>query len=563
MIIDPPKYLYRGMCIGYDDLKDFAFYGTDMELTYDPYIDSQGKETVHDGNEYGIYMSDNPKVATYAYGNATNSEKVTYIEPRIAIGNRGTEFISIPAIGVCYRISTQGLNIRKPWINPVLQGLYNNGFEGDEWIADRIPAENYELMSVQIGKDLLHDEQYVDLSDIRSIKERTTQILEQRKARLEVFAQEMSKIPEEQRAKFDLSHLKIFKEIYGENGFYYMENIDGIDTSSNIGMIRYLMANVYKDSADSIDFDTLLYLQGIKEKVEVIEKKGKEIDLRDYFSNDQKMLEMMEQKEKGQINSNSEPGTEVVVDYYEKYGIGRNEDYKSIKEKLGKELAMWSSRAGSTSRDAVEVLAEIESIVNELLDAISIFNPKYKERRAEYDAKLEQQKKRAMVKGEPGTEVVVDYYEKYGIGRNEDSTLIRKKLGKEQRKWMNRQSSTNDEETLAEIKSISDEISNAISIFNPKYKERRAEYDAKLEQQKKREEVNGDSVKVDGSAREGINKIALRGISTSLRANPLSLAYLKGVQREMASQVKVRESGDSLQPLSANSTEISDSDREE
>lgn len=449
MIIDPPKYLYRGMCIGYDDLKDFAFYGTDMELTYDPYIDSQGKETVHDGNEYGIYMSDNPKVATYAYGNATNSEKVTYIEPRIAIGNRGTEFISVPAIGVCYRISTQGLNIRKPWINPVLQGLYNNGFEGDEWIADKIPAENYELMSVQIGKDLLHDEQYVDLSDIGSIKERTTQILEQRKARLEVFAQEMSKIPKAQRAKFDSSRLEIFKEIYGENGFYYMENIDGIDTSSNIGMIRYLMANVYKDSADSIDFDTLLYLQGIKEKVEVIEKKGKELDLRDYFSNDQKMLEMMEQKEKGQINSNSEPGTDVVVDYYKKYGIGRNEDYKSIKGRLGKELATWSSKAGSTSRDAVEVLAEIDMHINELRDAIL--------------------------------------------------------------------------------------------IFNPKYKERRAEYDAKLEQQKKREEVNGDSVKVDDSAREGIYKIALSGIYKSLSDNPLSLEDLKRVQGEIASQVNKRE----------------------
>jgi hypothetical protein len=466
MIIDPPKDLYRGMCIGYDDLKDFAFYGTDMELTYDPYIDSQGKETVHDGNEYGIYMSDNPKVATYAYGNATNSEKGTYIEPRIAIGNRGTEFISVPAIGVCYRISTQGLNIRKPWINPVLQGLYNNGFEGDEWIADKIPAENYELMSVQIGKDLLHDEQYVDLSDIGSIKERTTQILEQRKARLEVFAQEMSKILKAQRAKFDSRRLEIFKEIYGENGFYYMENIDGIDTSSNIGMIRYLMANVYKDSADSIDFDTLLYLQDIKEKAKLIEKKGKELDLRDYFSNNKKMLEMMEQKEKRQINSNSEPGTDVVVDYYEKYGIGRNEDYKSIKERLGKE----------------------------------------------------------------------------------------------QRDWMNRQSATNNEETLAEIKSIIDEIGDAIILFKPGNEEKRAEYDAKLEQQKKREEVNGDSVKVDGSAREGINKIALRSISTSLRANPPSLAYLKGVQREMASQVNKRERGNSLQLLSA---EISDTGREE
>ena len=272
-----PEYLYRGMCIRYDELKDFVFSGIDMELPYDPYIDSQGKEMVRDGNEYGIYMSDNPKVAEYAYGNATNNPDGTYIEPRISIGNRGTEFIKIPAIGVCYKISTQGLDIRKPWISSDLQGVYNNGLKGDEWITDIIPAENYEIMSVQIGKDLLHDEQYIDLNDIENIKEKTTQILEQRKVRLEIFAQEMSKIPEQQRKEFGLGHLEILKEIYGEDGFYYMDSIDEIDSSSNVGMIRYLMANVYKKNTDSIDFGTLLYLRDIKERAEFMQKKEKNL----------------------------------------------------------------------------------------------------------------------------------------------------------------------------------------------------------------------------------------------------------------------------------------------
>ena len=260
-----PEYLYRGMCIRYDELKDFVFSGIDMELPYDPYIDSQGRETVHDGNEYGIYMSDNPKVAEYAYGNATNKGEGTYIEPKVTIDDRG-DFIKIPAIGVCYKISTQGLDIRKPWISSVFQGVYNNGFNGDEWITDKIPAKNYEIMSVQIGEDLLHDEQYIDLNDIENIKENVTQILEQRKARLETFAQEMSKFPEQQRKEFGLGDLEILKEIYGENGFYYMENIDEIDTSSNTGMIRYLMANVYKNNVESIDFGTLLYLPRYKRR---------------------------------------------------------------------------------------------------------------------------------------------------------------------------------------------------------------------------------------------------------------------------------------------------------
>ena len=173
---DRPEYLYRGMRIRYDELKDFVFSGIDMELPYEPYIDGQGRETVRDGNEYGIYMSDNPKVAEYTYGNATNNPDDTYIEPRIMIGNRGNEFIKIPAIGICYKISTQGLDIRKPWINSILQCVYNNGLTGDEWITDKIPAENYEIMSVQIGKDLLHDEQYLNLSDIENIKEKKKKI---------------------------------------------------------------------------------------------------------------------------------------------------------------------------------------------------------------------------------------------------------------------------------------------------------------------------------------------------------------------------------------------------
>ena len=61
---------------------------------------------------------------------------------------------------------------------------------------------------------------------------------------------------------------------------------------------------------------------------------------------------------------------------------------------------------------------------------------------------------------------------------------------------------------------------------------------------------NGDSVKVDDSAREGINIITLEDISKSLINNPPSLEYLKKAQSKMD-----RESG--------NSTEKSDGDREE
>ncbi|MBO6233030.1 MAG: hypothetical protein J6N78_03100 [Clostridia bacterium] len=482
-----PEYLYRGMCIRYDELKDFIFSGIDMELPYQPYIDEQGKETVHDGNEYGIYMSDNPKVAEYAYGNATNKGDGTYIEPRISIGNRGTEFIKIPAIGVCYKISTQGLDIRKPWISSALQGVYNNGLKGDEWITNKIPAENYEIMSVQIGKDLLHDEQYIDLNDIENIKEKTTQILEQRKARLELFAQEMSKIPEQQRKEFGLGHLEIFKEIYGENGFYYMENIDEIDTSSNIGMIRFLMANVYKNNAESIDFGTLLYLQDIKEKAEFMQKKGKELDLKEYFANNEKILEIMEQSENEKTNLNGKFSTVAVK---------QNQTVDSKKEH-------------NKNEDTQNYVDEKDSDV-------------------------------------------VDYYEKYGIDRDEKWETIKEKLKKEQKKWMKRSSSTNEKEVLDEVFQQIDEISEVLALFKPGNEEKRKQYDAKLDEQKQRQ-VSDDNVKEEKS------KIGLEGIGVSIRNNPTSLEHLREIQQQMASQIKTREKNrNSMQPKSTNQTEIDD-----
>jgi hypothetical protein len=464
-----PEYLYRGMRIRYDELKDFVFSGIDMELPYEPYLDSQGKETVRDGNEYGIYMSDNPKVAEYAYGNATNNPDGTYIEPRISIGNRGTEFIKIPAIGVCYKISTQGLDIRKPWISSALQGVYNNGLKGDEWITDKIPAENYEIMSVQIGKDLLHDEQYIDLNDIENIKENVTQILEQRKARLEIFAQEMSKIPEQQRKEFGLGYLEILKEIYGENGFYYMENIDGIDTSSNTGMIRYLMANVYKNNVESIDFGTLLYLQDIKEEAEFMQKKGKEIDLKEYFTNNEKILEIMKHKENEHSNLNGKLNTVVVK---------QNKSADSKKEANKNE--------------------ETQNYVDE----------------KDSD--------------------VIDYYEKYGIKRDDDWKTIKQNLSIKQRDLMNRQSTTPYKDTLMEINEELDQIDEALDLFKPGNEEKRKQYDAKLDEQKQRQVIENND-------KEEKSKISLEGIGASIRKNPASLEHLREIQQQMASQIKARE----------------------
>lgn len=320
-----PEYLYRGMCIRYEDLKSFAFIGVDMELPYKPYKDEQGRETVFDGNEYGIYMSDNPKVAEHAYGNATNKGDGTYIEPRLEVGHH---YIMIPSVGVCYKISTKNLDVRIPWISKELQGVYNNGWKGDEWITNKIPAENYEIEKINIGEDLLHNSQDIELGDLEHINENIIDILDKRKSRLELFAKDMEKIPMDKRREFTLDYIEVFREIYGENGFKYIKDSSEIDTSSKSGMMRYLMANVYEN--DNNDLSSLVYLQNIKETVEMYEKKGKDIDLIEYFINE---LSKDKINKQAFMDNNSQAGTNADTSAFDEKIAFKEKMLELIKQK--------------------------------------------------------------------------------------------------------------------------------------------------------------------------------------------------------------------------------------
>lgn len=82
--------------------------------------------------------------------------------------------------------------------------------------------------------------------------------------------------------------------------------------------------------------------------------------------------------------------TEPVVDYYDKYGIKPDDNWKVIKQKLGKESAAWSKRQSTTNEK--EVLEQIEKELLEIDKAYGIFNPKNKAERENYDALLERQK---------------------------------------------------------------------------------------------------------------------------------------------------------------------------
>lgn len=253
-----PSVLYRGIKVDYNSLQNFEFSGVDLKINYPPIIDQYGRKTVTDGNEYGVYMSDNLSMVTSAYGDLHHDG--IPIHNNLSIYN---ERIMIPSVAVIYRINTNGLDVRKPFIVGYLKGHYNNGFQGDEWIADIVPASNYELYRVRIGADILHDAEDIDLSKKDDISERVKQKLEMRKYRLETFANAMERMSPIKRNAIGRDELNILKSIYGQNGLKYI-NEDSLITSDVDGMLRYLVAKTFRKNESDIDFQTIRYINGLK-----------------------------------------------------------------------------------------------------------------------------------------------------------------------------------------------------------------------------------------------------------------------------------------------------------
>lgn len=253
-----PSVLYRGLKVDYNSLQNFEFSGVDLKVNYAPIIDQYGRKTVTDGNEYGVYMSDNLSMVTSAYGDLHHDG--IPIHNNLFIYN---ERIMIPSIAVIYQINTDGLDVRKPFISDQLKGHYNNGFQGDEWIADIIPANNYALYRVRIGADILHDAEDIDLLRIKNISEQVKQKLEMRKYRLETFANAMERMSPMKRNVLGRDELSILKSIYGKNGLKYI-NEDSLITNNVDGMLRYLVAKAFKQNESDIDFQTIRYINGLK-----------------------------------------------------------------------------------------------------------------------------------------------------------------------------------------------------------------------------------------------------------------------------------------------------------
>lgn len=253
-----PTHLYRGVVIDYSGIENYKFSGTDLVVNYKPIIDEYGRKTVKDGNEYGVYMTDNLNMVRQAYGNLHHNG--TPIHSNLEIrGNR----IMIPSVAVIYDINTEGLNVKRPFISRQLEGHYNNGFEGNEWITDVVPAQNYEIIRVRIGRDILHDAEDIDLTDQNNLSQRVKEKLGLRKYRLEIFANSMEQLSPFKRQHLGLDEMKLLKEIFGEHGVRYCKE-DSLDFTKVEDLLTYLQMKIYQQNTMTIDFQTLKYLDSLR-----------------------------------------------------------------------------------------------------------------------------------------------------------------------------------------------------------------------------------------------------------------------------------------------------------
>lgn len=252
-----PEFLYRGIIVNEKVLKEKPVYGVDLTPPNPPKYDEQGRKIVGDGNEYGVYMSDYKEVATEAYANVSINDG-TPLNSNIRIGDRALR-IAVPAVGIVYKISTNNLDVHKPWITSTLQGHYNNGYMGDEWIAEKIPVENYRIEKVVVGEDILHPKKEIVFENQEEILSIINEELEERKKRLINFEKFIESLPINNVLRMTTFEIDVYKEIFKKNGLIET-NIDTFNVNNTNDCIKLMMAYIYKSNQEKIPMQELQYL---------------------------------------------------------------------------------------------------------------------------------------------------------------------------------------------------------------------------------------------------------------------------------------------------------------
>jgi len=138
-----PNVLWRGFSVDPDKLNIEMF---NQPLTYGS-VSKDDPAKIGDGNELGVYMSTNRRMvesSNYTHHSLSLSIEAPKYNDKGSITNK----IYLPQCGVVVKVDTIGLEVHQPQITSYLKRVYNNGFQGDEYISDQISPKNYKVVKL-------------------------------------------------------------------------------------------------------------------------------------------------------------------------------------------------------------------------------------------------------------------------------------------------------------------------------------------------------------------------------------------------------------------------------
>ena len=161
---------------------------------------------IGDGNELGVYMSTNPTMVEQVYAHGGKLAGLSIPVARYKDRQGGMHMgIQLPSCGVVCEIDTTGLSIREPKMIQALEGHYNNGFQGHEWIADNIPPDHYKIRKLTLS-DHPHDKRQIIIDVEHSTPEalddaieRIQQEFKQREREARIFKEFMDSLSDHER----------------------------------------------------------------------------------------------------------------------------------------------------------------------------------------------------------------------------------------------------------------------------------------------------------------------------------------------------------------------------
>lgn len=354
-----PQFLYRGIVVDEKLLIEKPVFGIDLTPPNPPIYDEKGRKAVRDGNEYGVYMSDYKAVATDVYAAASMSDG-TPLNSKVRIGNRAL-MISVPAVGIVYRISTEGLDIHKPWITESLKGVYNNGYKGNEWVVDRVPVSHYTVDKVIVGEDILHPKKEITFNNQEEILLKITLELNERKKRLQRFEMFIESLPRNQVLAMMPDELNVYREIYKKHGLIET-NLETFKISDCYDCIKMLMAYYYQANLLSLPMYELKYLANLQNV--------QNLSFADFNKKILKDLRDLSEKKNKFIIKQRSLGREVNTQYFDIRINFLTDLYNRYHVMMIKQVTTLTGVAFDSNVNSINDIRQTEEIVNQKLEEI-------------------------------------------------------------------------------------------------------------------------------------------------------------------------------------------------